>query len=986
MSDCRIFRGLLVLIALALPALAAAQDGRRVALVLGNAAYEAEVPLRNPGNDAREMAAALERLGFEVTLATDQAQSASLDTIEGFVRTAVDAEIALFYYSGHGLQLDDANYLLPVDLDVTSPSSVQYRALDAGLILADLEAVAQTSIMILDACRDNPFADKLARSLPRSRSASLKRGLQPMVPKGRRSLVAYAAAAGTTADDGRGDHSPYTEALLDEIEAPGVEVGLMFRRVAGRVQEITRDDQQPELLIRLPEPIYLAAAPQTVATAPEAPEADLPPVPEPEPEPEAGDTTAESGETGTTETATSEDDAQAAEEEEMVEEAPAPDPLLLVELPAPTEGIRRASDPAPLPIPPGQSWGYPRIEPGLIYAPRAPWTPPRGSKHAEAEPNDSRASAQPAGVSDTVTLSLAERGDEDWFRLTIGSAGVLHARIYDSPPELDMWGLVLDYNGTTVADWQGAERPGADMDAAFDIPGPGVYILRLKDGSSDAASSQPMTLEMSFSGSEDGFEPNDSFATARPVPLDFEATTAIYPRGDNDYYRMNVTRPGELRVLIEDVPEAMDVFVLAQNLDHKTVADWQGPKRDGGDTEAMVHFGKPGVYFLRLKDGSDNAWSPDPFRIETRFFAAEDTYEPNDRMLAAREIPPSGEHVLAIFPRGDNDYLSFTADHPGTLEFLIEDVAEDMDVYGQVYDVDGKAISDWIGPKRDGGDTEGEVDIARPGRYFLRLKDGSDNATSPRGVTLTTRYLRAADQYEPNDTRELASPLTIGGELALNILPRGDEDFFVVNATQAGQLNVEISDVDEALDVFVLTMDLDGRTVADWQGPKRDGGDTPAAIDLPAPGTYFLRIKDGGSNARASQPFTLRTGFAPALDAYEPNGSLRDARLVEPSGSDWLNTFPRGDNDYFYFHLPRAGWLDLLADQVPENLDIWFQLHDAEGRAISNWIGAERDGGDAAGTVELASGGWYWLRIKDGSDNASNIDPFRLTRRYRPAR
>ena len=274
MSDCRIFRGLLVLIALALPALAAAQDGRRVALVLGNAAYEAEVPLRNPGNDAREMAAALERLGFEVTLATDQAQSASLDTIEGFVRTAVDAEIALFYYSGHGLQLDDANYLLPVDLDVTSPSSVQYRALDAGLILADLEAVAQTSIMILDACRDNPFATTMQRN---NGTRSLRRGLAPVNVEGEQGLVvSFAAQEGSTAEDGAGGNSPYTAALLEVIDEPGLEVGRMFRKVRAKVREATNGAQVPVERMQLPDKAIYFVAEGAAVPAPPPPSRPAP--------------------------------------------------------------------------------------------------------------------------------------------------------------------------------------------------------------------------------------------------------------------------------------------------------------------------------------------------------------------------------------------------------------------------------------------------------------------------------------------------------------------------------------------------------------------------------------------------------------------------------------------------------------------------------------------------------------------------------------
>ena len=374
----------------------------------------------------------------------------------------------------------------------------------------------------------------------------------------RRSLIAYAAAAGSTAADGSGDHSPYTEALLDEIETPGVEVGLMFRRVAGRVADATQDGQQPELLIRLPDPVYLAAAPQESASVPDAPEARLPEVTAEEDAPEAED---------------EEIADPAASEEEEPADTPPPDPLLLVELPDPVGEIKRATAPAPIETVPGRGWGYPRVDPGPIYAPRAPWQPPASRRMDEAEPNNSLATAQEIGVSDKITLSISEHRDADHFRFATGSAGMLHARIYDSPSGIDMFARVFDIEGNVIADWQGADRPGGVMDAGFALPGPGVYVLRLSDGGSNASAAQTMTLDLSFTPSDDGYEPNNAFRDARPVPLDFEAMATIFPLRDQDIYRHNVTRPGEMRVLVEDVPETMDVFVRAYDLDLNVVAD-----------------------------------------------------------------------------------------------------------------------------------------------------------------------------------------------------------------------------------------------------------------------------------------------------------------------------------------------------------------------------------------------------------------------------
>lgn len=206
----------------------------RLALVIGNQAY-AEQPLRNPVNDAKAIKAALERLGFKVIYRTDADQTAMEDALREFGQQLQRDGVGLFYYSGHGAQADGSNFLIPVQAHIGGKTELKNRAVDAGSVLEAMEqAGSRVNIVILDACRDNPFKGF------RSSSA----GLTTMSgPAG--SLIAYATAPGSVAADGSGSNGVYTKHLLHYLPQSGLTVEAMFKQVRQAVSEETAGDQVP---------------------------------------------------------------------------------------------------------------------------------------------------------------------------------------------------------------------------------------------------------------------------------------------------------------------------------------------------------------------------------------------------------------------------------------------------------------------------------------------------------------------------------------------------------------------------------------------------------------------------------------------------------------------------------------------------------------------------------------------------------------------
>jgi uncharacterized protein YraI len=227
-----------------LPDLSTLPDGKRVALVMGNSAYQHAPLLPNPKNDASRLTATLKRLGFEVINGLDQDKVAMEATVRSFVRSIRDADVVLFFYAGHAMQMGGKNYLIPVDAKLEDATAVDFETIELGTILSYMNAPGRLSIALLDACRDNPLARRF-RGLGTSRSGFVGRGLAAPEAGGGNVLIGFATAPGEVALDGDGDNSPFTTALLKHIETPGLEIEIMMKRVKADVYAATGGSQSP---------------------------------------------------------------------------------------------------------------------------------------------------------------------------------------------------------------------------------------------------------------------------------------------------------------------------------------------------------------------------------------------------------------------------------------------------------------------------------------------------------------------------------------------------------------------------------------------------------------------------------------------------------------------------------------------------------------------------------------------------------------------
>jgi hypothetical protein len=213
-------------------------DDKRLALVIGNSSYRAGDYLKNPEHDARDVAEVLEKLGFTVHIHLNTTQIGMKQAIDDFGEQLREYDVGLFFYAGHGIQSEGYNYLIPVDADINRERDVEYTCVEAGRVLSRMEdSGTDANIVILDACRNNPFEKSWTKH-------SHGQGLAFMTaPSG--SLIAYATAPGTTASDGPGENGVYTSALLKHIVTPGISILELFQLVRSEVKKVSGGKQVP---------------------------------------------------------------------------------------------------------------------------------------------------------------------------------------------------------------------------------------------------------------------------------------------------------------------------------------------------------------------------------------------------------------------------------------------------------------------------------------------------------------------------------------------------------------------------------------------------------------------------------------------------------------------------------------------------------------------------------------------------------------------
>ncbi len=243
-------------------------DGRRLALVIGSSAYEAAGNLPNAVADAKQFGAFLSSQGFDTDIVTDADRKELADAVSRFARKISVDDVALFYFAGHGMQLRGENYLVGTDARLASEFDVAAETLALTDVIGAIEKKSKIALVFLDACRNNPLANRLNQEVEGATRSIATRGLAPVETESAGTMVAFAAAPGQVASDGSGKNSPFTTALIGHLAGPGLEIGTAFKRVIRDVRKATDGKQSPQILSSLALEFYFNSSLPEVEQAP----------------------------------------------------------------------------------------------------------------------------------------------------------------------------------------------------------------------------------------------------------------------------------------------------------------------------------------------------------------------------------------------------------------------------------------------------------------------------------------------------------------------------------------------------------------------------------------------------------------------------------------------------------------------------------------------------------------------------------------------
>ncbi len=803
----------------------------RVALVIGNSNY-LDSPLRNPANDANLIAKTLEELDFQVMKYLDSDQQTMKKAIRDFgdkLEAAGKDSIGLFYYSGHGIQTGGVNYLIPVNAQIKRESDVEIEAVSASVVLGTLDyARNHLNIVILDACRNNPFA----RSF---RSAS--RGLAKVDHASPETIIAYATAPGTVAADGEGENSPYTSVLAATMHKSNLAVEQMFKIVRREVMAQTDNTQIPWENSSLTGDFYFA------------------PGTEQESNTSQGALTQTDRDKEALFWESIKDSQDFEDYQEYLRQFPSGIFMGLAnKRMAEMTGMASPSTPQPLPqtTPVAEKASQ-------SSAPPIPLT--RKVRLREQEENNSYGRANSVAANSQIHARIAPKGDVDWYQIYTPQQGELKILIDNVAAEMDIVLRVWNAAKHTYSNWLSPLSKGAVTEGFVDLKHPGHYILEVADSHNDASSGKPYTLNLNFTPSMDLFEPNDSFGTAAKLSNKQTWWSTIMPKGDVDWYQLQVDRQGELSVNITEVPKELDIYLRVWNANKHTISDWYGPLNKGGNTEMVFDLPVPGVYTMEMKDGSSDARSNNRFRVDISFQASVDPAEPNNDYGSAAVLAIGEPIKVTHLPASDNDWYRVHVDEQGQLDVNITNVPANLDIFYRIWNSEKHTISDWTGPLKEGGDTKGFFDLAQAGDYFLEVYDSKHDNRSIEPYTLQLGFIPSRDRSEPNNSFSQASPLKIGGTITGTILPKGDNDWYRISAAWPGDLKLHISNVPENLDLHARLWNSEKHTVSNWVSPLKAGGDAEGTMPVAKAGTYFLEVRDGSNDARSTQHYTLNVGW-----------------------------------------------------------------------------------------------------------------------------
>jgi hypothetical protein len=512
----------------------------------------------------------------------------------------------------------------------------------------------------------------------------------------------------------------------------------------------------------------------------------------------------------------------------------------------------------------------------------------------EVEPNDNLGQANAVVLADPMRGTFGYAGDVDFYKIAVTTPGRLRCSITNPPSniraQIALYSRHADYLYVTAS----AVNDGDDVHVTYDVTEPGTYFIRLNDRDNHIAA-DPYTFTATFTPIVDAYEPNNELGQATLVTATTMSGT-LFDRSDVDFYRIYAAAGATLRIHVDSPAEMRTALALySPDLDYMYVT---GQAVNPGDPVTVEHtVSVAGLYYIQLRDaqglahmtpytlsvtggnpGYVPAWTPVTVEVED-----------NGRIGKANDIDVGNAISGTIAPAGDKDWFRLNASTVGQLTISLDAVPAELQLRFALHNSSGGHLLSGQ-PTNIGGKFAISYDVTPPGVFYLRLDDTDSQRTSGGIYTFSTALVAVNDPYEPNDNYGDATPLSQLNRVSAYIFKTGDEDWYRVTTTAANPLQFILSDLPSNITPDAAIYNASKEYLAGKTGAA--GMDMELAYTLPGPGTYYIRIRDGGNDNASTAPYTMTihgatfSAFAPTarIDQIVP-GSIVVGDKVDFTGS-----------------------------------------------------------------------------------------------------
>lgn len=572
----------------------------------------------------------------------------------------------------------------------------------------------------------------------------------------------------------------------------------------------------------------------------------------------------------------------------------------------------------------------------------------------QGESNPAQPAALTPGV--PVTLAIATVGQRHSFSLRLSEPALLHLAVAEGAP-IETHLRLLDQQGALIQE-RGVHTGQAN---GFDTALPaGSYTVEILEWGDNAASPYPLTLTASIDAGVDPLEPNESDQAASALRPGEMLAGRIWPRGDLDVFRLDVERPGFLR--IRDQGHPMERHVLIRNAEGALVGEMG--VHSGNPMELTVPT-QPGRHFIEVREWGNNGESLSPYRMHADALPDDGVDDPapaKDGMKAVRELKLASSAGSTLLPLGDIDVFRISVPGAGRLHALN---TGSMERHMQLFGPDGSMLAE-VG-SHSGNPGKLEWFVPGPGTYFVALREWGDNGWSADAYALSA-WLEPADMLDfasRNDDLAGALPLTPGETVHGSYLPLGDRDVFAVDVDFPGYLRV---DVQSSMETHARVLDAAGTLIVE-QGAH--AGQAAALAPPVQPGKYFVMIGEWGDNAASSMPYALTV----KLDRAEPSETspLNEdpPRPLKDGEARSFSLDQIGDRDRFLFEMPQVGEATVSVASPMETL---LRVYDHGSGQLLKEVGLHAPARFKE-VLPVAAATTLRLELSEWGDNAASLEP-----------